>query len=163
MMIKAGMLPVPTVLAVLVNNWGVEGSRRLLCGLLLRQQVTLQPSKDTACLCDASLSTSVLSGVYPHFDGIIQLKHGFFNPYRLKTNKLDMTPCLTLLCRTSTAWASGERDSPWGDCEGLRHRVTGWDWIQPSEWDDAAESHQHVKKATACTGLSVRTCCPYSD
>lgn len=57
--------------------------------------MTLQPSKDTACLCDASLSTSVLiSGDYLHFDGIIRLKHGFFNPYRLKTNKLDM--CVVL-------------------------------------------------------------------
>lgn len=51
--------------------------------------MTLQPSKDTACLCDASLSKSVLiSGGYPHFDDIIRLKHGFFNPYRFKTNKL---------------------------------------------------------------------------
>lgn len=94
MLIKADMLPVPMVLAVLVNNWGVEGSRRLLCGLLLRQQVTLQPSTDTACLCDGSLCKSAsISGVYPHFD-IIWLNRGFFHPYCSKTNKLVM--CVVL-------------------------------------------------------------------
>lgn len=62
------MLHVPKALAVLVNNWGVEGSRRPLCGLLLRQQVTLQPTKDTERLCDASFSKNVLiCGAYLPF------------------------------------------------------------------------------------------------
>lgn len=51
--------------------------------------MTQQPSKDTACLCDASLSKSLLiSGVYPPYDANNQLKHGLFNPYHLKMNKL---------------------------------------------------------------------------
>lgn len=40
--------------------------------------MTLHPSKDTACLCDASLSESVLiSAVYLHLH-IIQFNHVFF-------------------------------------------------------------------------------------
>lgn len=41
---KLHVLHVPIVYTVLVNNSGVEESRRLLCGLVLRQQVTLQPA-----------------------------------------------------------------------------------------------------------------------